>query len=217
MPIIARLVLLCAAAVLAGCAKAETAPEGLDPLRAPGQPVIIEHAEPSRLPWLIGGVAILVGVVAGGALTITQLSRRRPRTAAAPPPPPGDPLRPALAEVAASGASAAISEQIDRLLAGPAGRDELARACVRFRDQLAGRFPAQADRLAAALATAGIREVRAEGQPFDGRVHEAVDTTPTDDPRLHDTVSATIRTGYVDGERVLRVPRVVVYRWDGAS
>ena len=96
MPIVARLLLLCAAAVLMGCATAETAPEGLDPLRAPGQPVIIEHTEPSRLPWLIGGIAILV---AGGALAIICLSRRQPRAASMPPP--GDPLRQALAEVRA--------------------------------------------------------------------------------------------------------------------
>lgn len=118
-----------------------------------------------------------------------------------------------LREVSAGGASQAISQQIERLLSeGEPDRDALVASCVRFRDQLSERFPQLADTLRAALAAAGVHEVRADGQRFDGRVHEAVDTAPTADPGLHDLVAQTLRCGYVDGDRVVRVPRVVVYR-----
>jgi hypothetical protein len=126
----------------------------------------------------------------------------------------------ALRDLGASGVSEAISQQIDRLLTpqqpgGGPDRGSLVASCVRFRDQLAERFPQQADLLGAALEAAGVRELLADGQPFDGRMHEAVETAPTDDPALHDVVSKTVRCGYVDGDHVLRVPRVVVYRLVG--
>ncbi|WP_432924386.1 nucleotide exchange factor GrpE [Microbispora sp. CA-135349] len=119
----------------------------------------------------------------------------------------------ALEYVAGSGASRAVSEQIERLLAdGPPDRDALVQACIRHRDQLSARFPGLGERLHDALHTVGVREVRAVGRRFDGRVHESVRVTPTTDPAMHDLVAETTRCGYVDGDRVLRVPRVVVYR-----
>ncbi|GAA4567534.1 nucleotide exchange factor GrpE [Planotetraspora kaengkrachanensis] len=121
-------------------------------------------------------------------------------------------LTAALREIAAGGVSDALAQQIDRLLAAEPGRDALVDACVRFRDQLGERHPLLADRLLDALGPAGVREIGADGQPFDGRVHEAVDVVPTADPRLHDVVASTERPGYVDGDRVVRVPRVSVYR-----
>ncbi|GAA4583366.1 hypothetical protein GCM10023194_20480 [Planotetraspora phitsanulokensis] len=121
-------------------------------------------------------------------------------------------LTAALREVAAGGVSDALAQQIDRLLASEPGRDALVDACIRFRDQLGERQPLLADRLLDALGSAGVREIGADGQSFDGRVHEAVDVVPTADPRLQDVVAATERPGYVDGDRVVRVPRVSVYR-----
>ncbi|GII27615.1 nucleotide exchange factor GrpE [Planotetraspora mira] len=117
-----------------------------------------------------------------------------------------------LREVADGGVSEALAQQIDRLLASEPGRDALVEACIRFRDQLGERHPFLAARLLEALGTAGVHEIRADGQPFDGRVHEAVEVVPTADPRLRDVVASTERPGYVDGDRVVRVPRVAVYR-----
>lgn len=136
-----------------------------------------------------------------------------------PPPVPGPDGRAELArslrEVGVSGVSQAIAQQIDRLLAQyEPDRGTLVASCIRFRDQLSERSPQLADMLGNALETAGVREIRADGQAFDGRVHEAVGTTPTEDPSLHDLVSRTTRCGYLDGDHVLRVPRVAVYRFE---
>ncbi|WP_329079161.1 nucleotide exchange factor GrpE [Streptosporangium sp. NBC_01469] len=127
--------------------------------------------------------------------------------------PSADPLAGALAEVAASGISAALTQQVERLLAGGRpGREALVTACVDYRDQLAERHPRLAGTLLEALNRAGIREIVADGRRFDPRLHEAAGTEPAGRPELHDIVAETIRRGYADGERVIRVPRVVVYR-----
>ena len=36
-------------------------------------------------------------------------------------------------------------------------------------------------------------------------------SVPAPAPALHDTVAETTRPGYVDGARVLRLPKVIVY------
>ncbi|MBO3749034.1 nucleotide exchange factor GrpE [Streptosporangiaceae bacterium NEAU-GS5] len=162
-------------------------------------------------------IGLLVAGLAVGAViaAVAYANRRRPvMTPPAPAPgwPAGPTLDSALREVAASGASQAVTQQIQRLLAEGPGREALVQACVRYRDLLADRYPQLAGTLAAALAASGVRETHADGQPFDGRLHEAVDVAPTADPRLHDRVARTVRCGYVDGDRILRVPTVVVYR-----
>lgn len=124
-----------------------------------------------------------------------------------------DPLAGALAEVAGSGISAALTQQVERLLAGGhPGREALVTACVGYRDQLAERHPRLAGTLLEALNRAGVREIVADGERFDPRLHEASGTEAAGRPELHDIVAETVRRGYADGERVIRVPRVVVYR-----
>ncbi|GIH70120.1 nucleotide exchange factor GrpE [Sphaerimonospora thailandensis] len=197
---------------------------------------LLPRFEAGGLPlWAIGAAAALVLGVAAAvalALTVSQRGRRHqagpypmpagpytmPAGVPAPAEPPASrderaPLVRALAGVAADGASQAVTQQIDRLLsAGSVDRDALVHACVRHRDQLSERFPHLDEQLCAALESVGVLEVRVDGQRFDARVHEAVDLSPTADPGLHDIVARTTRCGYVDGDRVLRVPRVVVYR-----
>ncbi|MFF3439328.1 nucleotide exchange factor GrpE [Streptosporangium sp. NPDC002721] len=126
-----------------------------------------------------------------------------------------DPLAGALAEVAGSGVSAALAQQVERLLAGGhPGREALVAACVGYRDQLAERHPRLAGTLLEALNRAGVREIVADGRRFDPRLHEATGTEAAGRPELHDIVAETVRWGYADGERVIRVPQVVVYRHD---
>ncbi|GAA3030461.1 nucleotide exchange factor GrpE [Streptosporangium longisporum] len=128
------------------------------------------------------------------------------------------PLVDALHEVAGSGISPALAQQVDRLLAGgDPGREALVAACVGYRDQLAERHPRLAGTLLDGLARAGVREVVADGLRFDPRLHEASGTAPAPRPDLHDLVAETVRCGYADGERVIRVPRVVVYRSPGTG
>lgn len=125
----------------------------------------------------------------------------------------------ALRQVARSGISPAITQQIDRLLAGQSapGRTTLVRACVKYRDQFEGKGAPLRQVLVDALATAGITEITADGEQFDPVIHEAVDTVGTPDPSQHDLIAETIRCGYTDGDRVLRLPKVVVFRATGAS
>jgi hypothetical protein len=129
-----------------------------------------------------------------------------------------DPLREALQEVAASGISQALTQQVERLFAeGGPDREALVEACIAYRDQIAERHPQLAGTLLEGLNRAGIREIVADGRRFDPRLHEAFGTEPTDQPDLHDTVAETVKHGYADGDRVIRVPQVAVYRHESGS
>jgi hypothetical protein len=61
------------------------------------------------------------------------------------------------------------------------------------------------------LRAAGVRAVDADGEVFDPHMHHAVDTEPTSDAALGDTVARTLRRGWVDGNHVVVPARVVVY------
>ncbi|MGV9777285.1 nucleotide exchange factor GrpE [Streptosporangium sp. NPDC003464] len=164
-----------------------------------------------------------------GAVPSPPVAAQAPATGAHPPPgdpgassgPPraaraqsaSDPLADALAEVAGSGISQALTQQVERLFAGgPPGRAALVEACIGCRDQIAERHPRLAGTLLDGLNRAGVREIVADGQRFDPRVHEAFGTEPTERPELHDVVAETVKRGYADGDRVIRVPQVAVYR-----
>ncbi|MBB4919523.1 nucleotide exchange factor GrpE [Streptosporangium saharense] len=138
----------------------------------------------------------------------------QPSPSPAPPAvPERDPLAEALTEVAGSGISQALTQQVERLFSGGhPGRQALVEACIGCRDQVAERHPRLADVLGDGLNRAGVREIVPDGQRFDPRLHEAFGTEPTDRPELHDTVAETVKKGYADGGRVIRVPQVAVYR-----
>ncbi|GHH71276.1 hypothetical protein GCM10017673_24540 [Streptosporangium violaceochromogenes] len=136
---------------------------------------------------------------------------------AGPPDSPGargsDPLAEALAEVAGSGISQALTQQVERLFAeGHPGRAALVTACIGCRDQIAERHPRLSGLLLEGLNRAGVREIVADGHRFDPRLHEAFGTEPTERPELHDIVAETVKRGYADGDRLIRVPQVAVYR-----
>jgi hypothetical protein len=118
----------------------------------------------------------------------------------------------ALRDVAAGGISPAVTQQVERLLARPGvSRSELVQAAIRHRDQLEGRAPRLARVLLEALRDAGVTETVVEGVRVDGQLHEVVGSLPAPTPALHDTVAETTQCGYVDGDRVLRLPKVLVY------
>lgn len=131
--------------------------------------------------------------------------------------PPGpaeaDPLEGALAEVAGSGISQALTQQVERLFAqGRPERAALVESCIGCLDQIAERHPLLAGTLLDALSRAGVREIVADGRRFDPRLHEAFGTEPTARPELHGVVAETVKRGYADGDHVIRVPKVAVYR-----
>ena len=61
------------------------------------------------------------------------------------------------------------------------------------------------------LRAAGLEEIEAEGQPFDPRLHEAVETTE-DGGVSQEVVSKVHRRGYSFKGELLRAPMVVVAR-----
>ncbi|WP_432994672.1 nucleotide exchange factor GrpE [Dactylosporangium sp. CA-233914] len=118
-----------------------------------------------------------------------------------------------LRDIAASGISPALTQQVERLLAKPGvRRAELVQAAIRYRDQLLERDPRLARALLEALRDVGVTETLVQDVRVNGQLHEVVGSVPAPSPQLHDTVAETTQCGYVDGDRVLRLPKVLVYR-----
>jgi hypothetical protein len=203
-------VLITTAWAAAACGPGPAAPAA--PIRPLASRVPARPSGDTVRPWMPAGVLLVAALVVAAIAIIAYAARRTPAPSPGAGPWQAPTLEGALREVAGSGASQAVTQQIERLMAEPPGRDALVQACIRYRDLLAERHPALAETLSAALQASGVRETTAEGQLFDGRLHEAVDVQPTADPRLHDRVARTVRWGYADGDRVLRVPQVIVYR-----
>jgi molecular chaperone GrpE len=67
------------------------------------------------------------------------------------------------------------------------------------------------------LGDAGLSRIEAEGEPFDPEVHEALLTTPVEDPEENDRVSRVLINGYTFGDRVIRPARVEVKKYSGGS
>jgi molecular chaperone GrpE len=68
------------------------------------------------------------------------------------------------------------------------------------------------DQFLAKLAAFGVTRVDARGQTFDALLHEAVTTTPVQDPAEDGVVVAVVKEGYAIGDEVLRPASVVVGR-----
>ena len=61
-------------------------------------------------------------------------------------------------------------------------------------------------KLQAVLENAGVKEIEADGVPFDPNVHEAISEAPGEEG----TVVSVVQKGYMLGERVVRPARVRV-------
>jgi molecular chaperone GrpE len=61
------------------------------------------------------------------------------------------------------------------------------------------------------LQEAGVERIDPRGETFDPSLHEAVSTTPSPDPSLDHTVSATFQSGYRFKGNLVRPARVQVY------
>lgn len=93
-------------------------------------------------------------------------------------------------------------------------RDQLVGACVDLADRLRDRQPALLAALTRDLAAIGVTLRIADSEPFDAAVHNAVGTEPASDPGQHLLVAETTRLGYLDHGVQVRVPDVIVYRWE---
>jgi molecular chaperone GrpE len=62
------------------------------------------------------------------------------------------------------------------------------------------------------IASLGITEIKAEGQPFDPMLHNALMAEDTDDESLKGKVKAAFSDGYVFRDKVIKQSQVIVYR-----
>jgi len=91
-----------------------------------------------------------------------------------------------------------------------ADRAALVTLCLYAYDR--ARSAAVAARIEDGLAGVGVHAIRPDGGRFDPARHEAGGTRPTEDAALDGTVAETELAGFADGDTVLRVPVVTVYR-----
>jgi hypothetical protein len=87
---------------------------------------------------------------------------------------------------------------------------------VEFCVELEGLLPQPAlrEKVHRALARVGVTADVPTGALFDPERHCAVGTVPTSDPDRHDRIATVESCGFRDGERELRNPDVVVWRYD---
>lgn len=97
----------------------------------------------------------------------------------------------------------------------PRDREVLVRACIDVADQVAS--DGMRERLVAALVDAGVVPDAPVGQRFDPARHEAAGLVPTTESSLHNTIAVIERPGWVDRGRRLRLPRVLVHRFEASA
>lgn len=61
------------------------------------------------------------------------------------------------------------------------------------------------------LEALGLTRTGVVGEPFDAERHEALTTVPTPEPELAGTIHSVISSGFLQGDRLVRPARVVVY------
>jgi molecular chaperone GrpE len=102
-----------------------------------------------------------------------------------------------------------VIDNLDRAIAAtrdpsaPASGDTLLRGVELVRTQFL-----------TAIERFGVARIPALGEPFDAARHEAVTTTPVQDPALDATVVHVVKEGYAIGDELLRPASVVVGRSD---
>jgi molecular chaperone GrpE len=58
----------------------------------------------------------------------------------------------------------------------------------------------------------GLTRTGAVGEPFDAERHEALTAVPTPEPELAGTIQSVFSVGFLQGDRLVRPARVVVYQ-----
>jgi molecular chaperone GrpE len=98
-----------------------------------------------------------------------------------------------------------VLDNLDRAIASARSADGTASA-----DTLVKGVEMVRDQFLAKLAACNVTRIVATGTPFDARCHEAISTTPVENPEADGTVVAVIREGYTVGDELLRPAAVVV-------
>lgn len=90
-------------------------------------------------------------------------------------------------------------------------RRKLIESCIDLRDLVTSE--AQREQLRMTLEEVGVTVVETNsGDRFDPDTQKAVDTVATSDPLLDQKIAETEQPGYKDGDTILRLPQVLVYR-----
>ncbi|QGK72496.1 nucleotide exchange factor GrpE [Allosaccharopolyspora coralli] len=89
-------------------------------------------------------------------------------------------------------------------------RSALIELCLYALDR--AKSPGVVERLAEGFDHVGVVSLRPDGERFDPALHEAAGTVPTDDPELDGLIAATETLGFVDRDRLLRPPVVLVHQ-----
>lgn len=118
-------------------------------------------------------------------------AHRAPARPVAPPPPPPPEAGAGTAELAAQ-------------------RRKLVSTCIAVGDQVGSEM--LQDRIADALEEVGVRPFRPDGERFDPNHHRAAGKVPAESPDQDGLIAMTQRPGYVDGDEVIRLPEVLVWR-----
>lgn len=92
-------------------------------------------------------------------------------------------------------------------------RAKLIGACADLADRLRDRQPALYAVLTRELGSIGVTMQSPDSEPFDAASHNAVGTEPATDQAQDLRVAETTRLGYLDHGAQVRVPDVIVYRW----
>ncbi len=60
------------------------------------------------------------------------------------------------------------------------------------------------------LSSMGVKEIPAEGEPFDPNLHQAIQQAPSEEGVAPDTVVQVVQKGYMLGDKILRHSMVIV-------
>jgi hypothetical protein len=169
---------------------------------------VVAHGTSPTVTILVALAALVVGVVAGTAVTFWR-TRRSPRRYEPDVPRPPAPV--------ASPSPLPARADPPVLATAQAERARLVEACAELADRLRDHQPGLFTVLSRDLKAVGITIQVPDGEYFSADRHNPVGIEKTSDPGDNMRVAATTRLGYLDHGVAVRVPDVIVYRSDGAD
>jgi molecular chaperone GrpE len=108
-----------------------------------------------------------------------------------------------------------LLEVLDNLDRAAAAAHERTSAPEQALERLAKGVDLVRDQFLAKLEALGVARLDVIDQPFDASQHEAITTTPVDDPARDGLVVAVVKEGYAIGDELLRPAAVVVGKFEG--
>lgn len=192
------------------------APTGVDPAEAAAAR---DDDDDGTSPLVLVGIGVLGAVLGLGVGWAVGRGGARAGTAPAPAGAPAPYVPPPAAMPAATQAATAPAVPT----AADPGRDQ----AVAHRDQLVHALIEVGDLVTSdAVRTQLVEHLRRvgvaplpvpPGTPFDPGRHRGVQAVAAPEPGANGTVATCDRPGWVDGDRLIRLPEVVVYRWEEPS